>query len=426
MWPFDYFKKKRERELQAKREEEAKRQAKLKEEQSARERQKRLEENRRKEKKMQEKIKADKESASKINPFTFKSNCHQRFENGSPVMGLQNCVRTVSVVKNTNGCPGYRMEPGKGYIVKVYNDDLGKPNMSDKPMIVVSKTNDKIVLRGFPIEAQTPFGWQEVDYRDYGLTVYYNGNEVCKCTLHMHDRNIDIEYRKVATKNSSNSNGNTKKASIKNKESEAEGYVQTALSQLSIGNDGDAVYHPLYKAWKSICRDPKQLSYCKNIGNIGMGMMIFLSYGTVQDIDDKQQISSIGYLCLSLALRNNPNDANLLKNRLLLMLMNREAFEYTVSSVVNKDKSIMFISMSPFTARDAMFKMEYADLSKDPRLLSIDMLRTAKADLQNKINSGFFGNSQTERSIIAKGEEHHKEVLDYLVEKVIDDEDVDF
>lgn len=143
-------------------------------------------------------------------PFTFKSTYHQRYENGTPKMGLQKCLRTVTVEKNTNGCRGYKLEPGIGYIVKIYNDDLGKPNMSDKPMKVISKTDDKIELRGFPIEAQTPFGWQEVDYRDYGLTVYYKAGEIEKCVLHMFDRDIDIEYRKSSGKHSTGQEDTTR------------------------------------------------------------------------------------------------------------------------------------------------------------------------------------------------------------------------
>ena len=136
------------------------------------------------------------EQASSIEPFTFRSNCHQRYENNVPVKSLQECLRTVTVIKNTSGCPGYLHEPGKGYIVKIYNDDLGKPNMSDKPMIVVRKTESSVELRGFPIKAQTPFGWQEVDYGDYGLIVYYKNGVVDKCVLHMYDRNTRIEYLK--------------------------------------------------------------------------------------------------------------------------------------------------------------------------------------------------------------------------------------
>lgn len=111
-------------------------------------------------------------------------------------MGLQKCLRTVSIEKNTHGCSGYKLAPEIGYIIKIYNDDLGKPNMSDKPMKIVSITTDKIELRGFVIEAQSPFGWQEVDYSVYGFTVYYSGGEVSKCIFHMFDRNINIEYYK--------------------------------------------------------------------------------------------------------------------------------------------------------------------------------------------------------------------------------------
>lgn len=153
----------------------------------AKEREARLAENRRREAELKSMI-----------PFVFKSNCHQRFENSSPVMGLQECIRTISVEKNTNGCRGYKLQPGDGYIVKIFNDDLGKPNMSDKPMRVVRKTETSVELRGFPIEAQSPFGWQEVDYCDYGLIVYYESGKVSKCVLHMYDRNTYIEYRQKA------------------------------------------------------------------------------------------------------------------------------------------------------------------------------------------------------------------------------------
>lgn len=158
------------------------------------ERECRLEDNRRKELERQAKLKAEREQKKSIQPFTFRSNCHQRYENDTPVMGLQECIRTVSLVKNTDGCPGYKLAPGVGYIVKIYNDDLGKPNMSDKPMKVVTKSADMVELRGFPIMAQSPFGWQDVDYSDYGFVVYYKNGQVEKCVLHMYDRNIRLEY----------------------------------------------------------------------------------------------------------------------------------------------------------------------------------------------------------------------------------------
>ena len=125
---------------------------------------------------------------SSIKPFVFESNIHQRYENGEPKMGLQKCLRTIRVEKNIDGCPGYKLDPGVGYIVKIYNGDLNKPNMSDKPMKIVSKNDNQIAMRGFPIEAQSPFGWQLIDYSTYGLVVYFKNDMIIKCRLHMYDR----------------------------------------------------------------------------------------------------------------------------------------------------------------------------------------------------------------------------------------------
>lgn len=157
-------------------------------------------------------------SEATIEPFVFKSNSHQRYENGNPVMGLQHCIRTVCVEKNTHGCSGYKLAPGVGYIVKIYNDDLGKPNMSDKPMKIVSIEEDKVELRGFVIEAQSPFGWQEVDYSVYGFTIYYCEGKVLKCVLHMYDRNIYLEYLTKDSKSLNSTNDAPLKRTVSIKE----------------------------------------------------------------------------------------------------------------------------------------------------------------------------------------------------------------
>ena len=52
--------------------------------------------------------------------FLLKSNCHQRYENGMPKMGLQKCIRTITIEKNLHGCPGYKLSPGIGYIIKIF------------------------------------------------------------------------------------------------------------------------------------------------------------------------------------------------------------------------------------------------------------------------------------------------------------------
>jgi hypothetical protein len=366
-----------------------------------------------------------------IEPFVFKSNCHQRYQNGSEVMGLQQCIRTVRVEKNTNGCSGYRLSPGDGYIVKIYNDDLGKPNMSDKPMRIVSKTSTKVELRGFPIEAQTPFGWQEVDYRDYGFTIYYTNGKVSKCVLHMFDRNVDLEYRQTAAQsNDSSVKSAQSKASSNNsvyvEKPVAQSLAEEALSKLQMGIDGDAVYHPLYKAWRAIQSDPSCLKKITNDAVIGNGLFVFISFGTVSDIDDRQQIISLSYLFISKALENRPSDINLVKNRLVTMLNDKEAFQYTVSSVVNKDSGFDFMGMSQFHSRDALLKMIYADLTKSPALRSIPLFNSTFIDLENKINNNFFGQNQSKSDIVREGNKLHQDVISYLRDKVLVNEDIDF
>lgn len=362
---------------------------------------------------------------STIEPFVFKSDCHLRFENGSEVMGLQQCIRTVSVEKNTNGCRGYKLNPGDGYIVKVFNDDLGKPNMSDKPMRIVSKTADKVELRGFPIEAQTPFGWQEVDYRDYGFTVYYSNGKVSKCVLHMFDRNIDLEYRK--TDNSESNLNVVAEATTKPKSKpHFEELAQQAMSCLQSGNDGDAVYHPMFKAWREIQQNPSLLKDVQDKALLGNGLFVFISYGTVEDIDDRQQIISLAYLLLSDAIKKNPTDLNLIRNRILVMLNDREAFQYTVSSATNTSSGFDFMGLSQFESRDALYAMIYSDLSKSPVFRSIPMLNATLADLERKIDNNFFGQNKSRATIASAGEKNHAKVLSFLHEKVYDNADVDF
>lgn len=318
-----------------------------------------------------------------MEPFVFVSDCHQRYENGLEVMGLQECVRTVRVEKNTHGCRGYKLNPGDGYIIKVFNDDLGKPNMSDKPMRIFSKTADKVELLGFPIEAQTPFGWQEVDYSDYGLTVYYSNDKVVKCVLHMFDRNVDLEYRR-SDSSVSNLSGVADVTAKSKSKPHFEELAQQAMSCLQSGNDGDAVYHPMFKAWREIQQNPSLLNDVQNKALLGNGLLIFISYGTVQDIDDRQQIISLAYLLISDALTKNPKDLNLLRNRILVMLQDKEAFQYTVSSAIDTSSGFDFMGLSQLESRDTLYAMIYSDLAKSAAFKNIPMLNATLRDLENK------------------------------------------
>lgn len=134
--------------------------------------------------------------------ISFNSTSHQRFENNIPINSLQECNRCIKIEKNINGCKGYRLINGDGYIVSIINIDGNHPlwqnkyQMSPKPMRVVLQNSNIIVLRGYSVLAQTPFGWDNFDMSDYGITLYIKGDEIEKCRLDMFDRNIYIEYYK--------------------------------------------------------------------------------------------------------------------------------------------------------------------------------------------------------------------------------------
>lgn len=132
----------------------------------------------------------------------FNSTSHQRFEKGVKVKGLQICNRIIRIEENISGCEGYNLVNGDGYIVSILNLDdnqsfLGNNyQMSPKPMRLVHKTPDSILFRGYEVLAMTPFGYQEIDISDYGISLCIENDEIVKCRLDMFDRDIYIEYYK--------------------------------------------------------------------------------------------------------------------------------------------------------------------------------------------------------------------------------------
>ena len=114
--------------------------------------------------------------------FIFKSSDHLRYENGKVVSGPHGgAPRAVKVEPNISG--------NEGQTVTMFNTD-GQyvVQMAPKPMKIIQQSADKIVLRGY---GQDMMG---SSFADYGLTINFINGQRTKCILHMHDRNIDIEY----------------------------------------------------------------------------------------------------------------------------------------------------------------------------------------------------------------------------------------
>ena len=153
-------------------------------------------------KKIAESLQERNEKQFDLSNITFVSNSHQRYENGIPVKGLQKSKRSIKIEENINGCEGYSIKGGDGYIVTIFNLEGNHPlwgnniQMTPKPMRIISKSSEKIVLRGYRVEAMTPFGWTDFNGADYGFSIFIKNGEIEYCMLHMYDRNVDIKYFK--------------------------------------------------------------------------------------------------------------------------------------------------------------------------------------------------------------------------------------
>ncbi len=131
----------------------------------------------------------------------FRSTKHTRYENGALAKPTIECNRTICIDINTNGYQGYRLVPGDGYIVSIINEDGIHPiwgnniQMSAKPMRIERKNGNQILLKGYSVLAETPWGLTRVDLSTYGLTIDTNEyGHIEKCILHLYDRNVEIVY----------------------------------------------------------------------------------------------------------------------------------------------------------------------------------------------------------------------------------------
>lgn len=345
-----------------------------------------------------------------IEPFVFKSNCHQRYEGAYPKMGLQECLRTVSVVKNTNGCSGYQLQPGDGYIIKIFNDDAGKPNMADKPMRVVRKTDTSVELRGYKVNAQTPFGWQEIDLADYGLLVHYENGKVCKCVLHVYDRNTFIEYR-------TQSNEPLKSVSSNHGTNECEEYVKLAREAAANGNTSSAQQYGL-KALNSIIANPSQLKSIANVDTLALALGKMMEGDHFRDNDSIKRAVGLTYYMLCKAIdQNKQHDPYLFVYRFSVIWEYNQVFyhlfAHSEGTSYNPNPYDIFGQSSTAVYDHHMQGMQMGDMLQEPRVARLD---PALGNIFNQMYARY--RTTPSEQIISLGNKYHKQVYDYLCNKI--------
>lgn len=352
--------------------------------------------------------------------FVFKSPDHLRYENGKHVSGPHGgASRAIKVEPDTNGCEGYNIRGGDGFIVTVYNLDGNHPvwnnnvQVAPKPMKIINQSSEKIVLRGYQVQAKSPFGWVDFNGADYGLSIHLKNGQIDKCVLHMHDRNVDIEYLKGEVIFSAN-------------EPEIVSLARKANAQYQSEQVTDG-RQLLIQIYRSVKADPGQLRDVKDFSALGTSFLMMLDLNLSDDIDTLQMMASISYLCISKAIQNDKSNLNLYKDRLLLLRIGHEPFSYTVMAALGLANSFFSIIPPQMTARDAIYKMEIADLELNPALYrQVPFFKERKDEFDEMIGRQFFMPEKTLDNVIKTGVENHNKLLEYLDNRVLNEEDVDF
>ena len=120
--------------------------------------------------------------------YKFLSDDHSRFQNGQLVPGNnKGAIRGINIKTKGNNTFSVSMHNLSGNH-PVWGNNI---QMAEKPMKIISESPNEIKFRGFGTDAMgSPFS-------DYGITINLENNKARKITLHMHDRNIDIVYKKA-------------------------------------------------------------------------------------------------------------------------------------------------------------------------------------------------------------------------------------
>jgi len=350
-----------------------------------------------------------------IDNIQFHSNNHIRYQNGQVAISSS----TDNEGHNKDANRGIQIEPNingdEGYTVTIFNMDGNHPlwgnnvQMAPKQMKLISVDNEKIILQGYGLDSMGG------SFADYGLTIYHNGLEVTKLKLHMFDRKVDIEYLKS------------------NVQIKQEPEIVKLAKQASLLYENDNVREAVdiaIQIYRQIKFSPAQLGDVTNFEDLGKAFVIMLNHKISSDIDTLQMIASVGYLCISKAIENDKRNLNLYKDRLFLLILGHEPFKYTVMSALNLNSggfSSFSMGSSNIEARDAIYKMEISDIEQNPILCrQYDIFQERRIQFEEKISRDFFRPDRTKEEVIKSGLENHARLLEYLENRVINEEDVDF
>ena len=183
--------------------------------------------------------------------------------------------------------------------------------------------------------------------------------------------------------------------------------------------------------YRQILDNPTELQSINNYYIVGRAFLFMLHNQLSDDVDTIQTISSIAYLCISKAIKQNVSDLNLYKDRLLVLILGYGAFKYTVMSVLreNKEKrwSITFFDSSAVLfSENAIWQMQFFDMETIPVIYSSSFFEEQRKVFIKKLQRQFFLPAKTIEEVLEQGRSLHEKVYDYLSNKIFIEADIDF
>lgn len=206
--------------------------------------------------------------------------------------------------------------------------------------------------------------------------------------------------------------------------------VQNAIEAYMTNNQNGATKY-LIEIYRRINSKPSLINQSRDLANLGKSFLLMLDRKLSQDVDVLQRIATVGYFCLSKAIKEGETNPYVSGDRQLMVFSSYDTFKYTIMSMNNSGESMMnpfFNSgLSDLEARDFMMQLEFFDIISNPTLaLQNQYYKNRLLELTDKLENGFFGPIRTPAEMVNVGARKHDELYNYLSEKILEEGDLDF
>lgn len=210
-----------------------------------------------------------------------------------------------------------------------------------------------------------------------------------------------------------------------------------AIEGLNLLKQGDnrGAYRVFVQAYNEMKYDVAKLNDITHFAEVGAAFASLLTFNQIDDIDVQQRVASISYLFLSKAIKQSHERKelfivieNLYGYRIILVENYGKALSYTAMEALNIDGGVFGAGMAHAEASDALGAMQYYDLRHCPTLIERSSFYSNMKDAFERSISGNnpLGIKKSPMELVERGQNHHTRMLEYLENKVLKNEDINF